>query len=135
MNDDPAAIADAQRMHVDLVNLSPAGGFFVAFQVAFYGGMVLASPFIFYFIAAFVFPALKMQEQKYVYRGLFFGGGLFLHRRFVLLFHLDAGGAGGVADVFATGSASARCNGARRITSASSANSCSAWGWASNCRW
>jgi sec-independent protein translocase protein TatC len=58
--------------------LSPAGGFVVAFQVALYGGLVLASPFIFYFILSFVFPALKMREQKYVYRGLFFGVGLFL---------------------------------------------------------
>ncbi len=76
--DDPRAVADAQRLHIELVNLSPAGGFFVAFQVAFYGGMVLAAPFIFYFIMAFVFPALKMREQKYVFRGLFFGVGLFL---------------------------------------------------------
>ncbi len=75
---DEAAIADAQRLHVDLVNLSPAGGFFVAFQVALYGGMVLAAPFIFYFVVSFVFPALKMREQKYVFRGLFFGVGLFL---------------------------------------------------------
>src|SRR6266853_1093808 len=51
---------------------------FVAFHVAFYGGMVLASPFIFYFIATFVFPALKMREKKYVYRGLGFGVSLFL---------------------------------------------------------
>jgi sec-independent protein translocase protein TatC len=78
VNSDQSAIADAQRLHIDLINLSPAGGFFVAFQVAFYGGMVLASPFIFYFVVSFVFPALKMREQKYVYRGLFFGGGLFL---------------------------------------------------------
>ena len=78
INADGNAIADAQRLHVELVNLSPAGGFFVAFQVALYGGAVLASPFIFYFVMAFVFPALKMREQKYVHRGLFFGGGLFL---------------------------------------------------------
>ncbi|HVU07627.1 MAG TPA: twin-arginine translocase subunit TatC [Verrucomicrobiae bacterium] len=78
VNDDAQAVSDAQRLHVDLVNLSPAGGFFVAFQVALYGGAVLASPFIFYFILTFVFPALKLRERKYVYRGLFFGGGLFL---------------------------------------------------------
>jgi sec-independent protein translocase protein TatC len=78
VNDDPAALADAQRMHIDLVNLTPAGGFFVAFQVAFYGGMVLASPFLLYFIAAFVFPALRLKERKYIYRALFIGGGLFL---------------------------------------------------------
>jgi sec-independent protein translocase protein TatC len=75
---DPAAAVTAQRLHVDLINLSPAGGFVVAFQVAFYGGLVLAAPFIFYFVASFVFPALKMRERKYVYRGLFYGGGLFL---------------------------------------------------------
>jgi sec-independent protein translocase protein TatC len=75
---DPDAIADAQRLKIDLINLSPAGGFVVAFQVAIYGGTVLASPFIFYFAATFVFPALKLRERKYIYRGLVFGGGLFL---------------------------------------------------------
>jgi sec-independent protein translocase protein TatC len=74
----PAIADDARRMQIELVNLSPAGGFFVAIQVAFYGGLVLAAPFIFYFIIAFVFPALKMREQKYVFRALFIGGGLFL---------------------------------------------------------
>ena len=75
---DPDAIADAQRLKIDLINLSPAGGFVVAVQVAIYGGTVLASPFIFYFAATFVFPALKLRERKYIYRGLAFGGGLFL---------------------------------------------------------
>jgi len=78
VNDDPRAIADAQRMNIELINLSPAGGFVVAFQVAIYGGVVLASPFIFYFIAAFVFPALKIRERRHVYRGLVVGVGLFL---------------------------------------------------------
>ncbi|HEX7577528.1 MAG TPA: twin-arginine translocase subunit TatC, partial [Verrucomicrobiae bacterium] len=78
VSDDPRVIADAQRMKIELVNLSPAGGFFVAFQVALYGGLVLASPFIFYFVAAFVFPALKIRERRYVYRGLAIGVGLFL---------------------------------------------------------
>jgi sec-independent protein translocase protein TatC len=50
----------------------------VAVQVALYGGAVLASPFIMYFIASFVFPALRIKERKYVYRALFIGGGLFL---------------------------------------------------------
>jgi sec-independent protein translocase protein TatC len=75
---DPAAISQAQHMQVELINLHPAGGFFVAFQVAFYAGMVLAAFPILYFVASFVFPALKWNERKYVYRGLFFGGGLFI---------------------------------------------------------
>ena len=78
VTDNPAAIAGAQRMNVELINLSPAGGFVVAFQVGLYGGAVLAAPFIFYFIASFVFPALKIRERKYVYRGLAVGVGLFI---------------------------------------------------------
>jgi len=78
VNPDPNAAASAPRAKIDLINLSPAGGFVVAFQVAFYGGMVLAGLPISYFIAAFVFPALKMRERKYVYRGVIIGGGLFL---------------------------------------------------------
>jgi sec-independent protein translocase protein TatC len=73
----PGAAESARKMKVDLVNLSPAGGFWVAFQVAMYGGLVLAAPLVLYFVAAFVFPALKMKERKYVYRGLFYGLGLF----------------------------------------------------------
>jgi sec-independent protein translocase protein TatC len=78
MMDDPRAVAAAQRLNIELVNLSPAGGFFVAFQAAFYGGLVLAAPFIFYHVMSFVFPALKVRERKYIYRGLVIGVGLFL---------------------------------------------------------
>lgn len=77
VTNDAAALADMRRMHIELVNLTPAGGFFVAFQVAFYGGMVLSAPFMLYFVASFVFPALRLKERKYVYRALFIGGGLF----------------------------------------------------------
>ncbi len=77
VNTDPAAAVKARKLQVDLINLKPVGGFVVAFQVAFYGGLVLAGPFIFYVVAAFIFPALKMKERKYIYRGLGFGVGLF----------------------------------------------------------
>jgi sec-independent protein translocase protein TatC len=70
--------ANRERLPIDIVTLGPAGSFIVATKVALYGGMLVASPFIFYFISAFVFPALKIREKKYVYRGLFFGAGLFL---------------------------------------------------------
>ena len=78
IDSDPVLAEKAQRVNVELLNLSPASGFFVAFQVAFYAGIVIASPFIFYFVAAFVFPALKLKERYYVYRGLGFGLGLFM---------------------------------------------------------
>jgi sec-independent protein translocase protein TatC len=78
VTNDPDAIDNIRRMHVDLVNLSPAGGFYVAVQVALYGGLVLAAPILLYFIASFVFPALRIKERKYVYRAIFIGSGLFM---------------------------------------------------------
>ena len=62
---------------VNLVNLGPASAFMLAFQMAIYGGIALASPFLFYFIGQFVFPALKMKEKKYSYFGLAIGILLF----------------------------------------------------------
>jgi sec-independent protein translocase protein TatC len=64
-------------MDQKLRNFSPVGGFLVALQVSLYGGVVLASPFIFYFVAGFIFPALRLKEKYYVYRGLGFGLLLF----------------------------------------------------------
>jgi sec-independent protein translocase protein TatC len=72
------AVTDPQCLDVNLVNLSPTGAFLVAFQVACYGGTVLASPFILYFIASFVFPALRFHGREHVYRTLFFGASLFI---------------------------------------------------------
>jgi sec-independent protein translocase protein TatC len=74
----PIPPAENESLSLQLDTLGPVGGFVVATKVAIYGGIVLASPFVFYFIASFVFPALKMMERKYIYRGLLFGGGLFL---------------------------------------------------------
>lgn len=52
------------RDQLGLINITPVGGFVVAFKVAMYGGLVLASPFVFYFILQFVLPALKSREKK-----------------------------------------------------------------------
>lgn len=70
---------------VELLNLNPAGGFFVAFQVAIYGGMVLAAPMVLYYIGGFILPALRRSEKKFVLPGfaigtlLFAGGVLFCY--------------------------------------------------------
>jgi sec-independent protein translocase protein TatC len=69
---------EAERLAIPLVSLGPASAFIVAVQVALYAGVLIASPFILYFVATFVFPALKLKERKYVYRGMLFGIGLFL---------------------------------------------------------
>ena len=72
------AAIHASQKKIDLVNLGPAAAFFLAVQMALYGGIALASPFLFYFIGQFVFPALKMKEKKYTYSGLAIGLLLFV---------------------------------------------------------
>jgi sec-independent protein translocase protein TatC len=67
----------AERMTLGLITLSPIGPFLVSLHVALYGGILLASPFVFYYVAGFIFPALRMKEKYYVYRGLGFGLSLF----------------------------------------------------------
>jgi sec-independent protein translocase protein TatC len=61
-----------------LINLGPFEGFKVAFQVALYGGIALALPFIFLFIGHFVLPALKVTEKRLLYQAVILGGGLFI---------------------------------------------------------
>ena len=62
----------------DLIYLDPSAPFFSSMSLAFYGGLLLSSPFIFFFLAQFILPALKVREKKYVLRAAFVGVGLFL---------------------------------------------------------
>ena len=71
-----------------LINLSPVGGFWVAFQVALYGGIVFAAPYLIYVIGGFILPALKIKERKYLLRGFAIGSGLFMMGVFFCYFLL-----------------------------------------------
>ncbi len=62
----------------DLVYLDPAAPFMSSLSLAFYGGILLAAPFIFYFLAQFILPALRVKEKKYVLRACAVGVGLFM---------------------------------------------------------
>ena len=62
----------------ELVYLDPSAPFFSSLRLGFYGGIMLASPFIFYFLAQFILPALKITEKMYVLRAALGGVGLFL---------------------------------------------------------
>ncbi len=54
-----------------LITTSPVEGFMQVMKVIFATGVLLSLPFIIYFIAQFVFPGLKQNEQKMlVYGGL-----------------------------------------------------------------
>jgi sec-independent protein translocase protein TatC len=72
-----ARLAQVQVRGTLLRTLSPVGGFWVAFQVALYGGIVFAAPYLIYVIGGFILPALKFKETKYVLRGFAIGTGLF----------------------------------------------------------
>jgi sec-independent protein translocase protein TatC len=74
----PILLEIADNPQQQLINLGPAAAFWIAFQVALYGGIIMASPFIIYFVGAFVLPALKFKEKKYVLRGFAIGTGLFM---------------------------------------------------------
>ncbi len=56
---------------------SPLTPFMLALKTAFFGGMGLASPFVLFFIAQFVVPALHRHEKKYLGWGIVIGSGLF----------------------------------------------------------
>jgi sec-independent protein translocase protein TatC len=73
----PAA-ATLLQSATDLIYLDPAAPFFSSMQLAFYGGILLASPVISFFLAQFILPALKIREKKYALRAAFIGVGLFL---------------------------------------------------------
>jgi sec-independent protein translocase protein TatC len=73
-----ALIEASAKTPQTLVNLGPAAAFWIAFQIALYGGIILASPFLIYVIGTFVLPALKLKEKKYALRGFIIGTGLFL---------------------------------------------------------
>ena len=62
----------------DLIYLDPAAPFFSSMSLAFYGGILMASPVIFFLLAQLILPALKVREKKYVLRAAFVGAGLFL---------------------------------------------------------
>lgn len=61
-----------------LMFMGPSSSFLSAMHLAFFAGLILASPFVLFFVGQFVMPALKRIEKKYFMRGFWFGLGLFL---------------------------------------------------------
>jgi sec-independent protein translocase protein TatC len=61
-----------------LVSLRVTDAFFLWMKLSFYGGLVLASPAICYFVADFILPALKKKERVLLMPTFIFGTLLFL---------------------------------------------------------
>lgn len=71
-----ATVATSRRL-VTIKNYGPIEGILVAMKLALYGGVLLASPFVFFFVGQFVLPALKVSEKRILYRAVGFGSVLF----------------------------------------------------------
>ena len=67
----------ASGVPLKLEAIDPLGPVTIIMKVALYGGITIALPFILYFIADFVLPALKKQEKRYFKRAFFIGSILF----------------------------------------------------------
>lgn len=63
---------------VELIILGPLDVIWITLQLAFFGGMVIAAPFVIYFIGQFVLPALRVQEKEFLKPFAFWGTVLFL---------------------------------------------------------
>jgi sec-independent protein translocase protein TatC len=61
----------------DLVFLDPSEPFMFWMRISFFAGLILASPFVLYYIGQFLMPALKIREKKYFLRAFGVGVGLF----------------------------------------------------------
>ena len=61
-----------------LRNLGVADPFSITLQVAFYAGLILAFPLLFYFVIQFIVPALTRKERKFLFPAIALGFGLFI---------------------------------------------------------
>jgi len=73
-----ATTPDGKPVDIDLQTLGPLGPFMITMKLALYGGIVIALPFVLYFVADYVLPALKKHEKQFFLRAFIIGAGLFL---------------------------------------------------------
>lgn len=66
------------RKGPDLIFLDPSAPFLSSLHLAFFGGLFIACPFVFYYLGQFLMPALKVKEKKYFLRAFYIGLGLFV---------------------------------------------------------
>jgi sec-independent protein translocase protein TatC len=62
----------------NLQSLGVADSFTISLEMSLYGGLILAFPFILYFLAEFVLPALRPEEKRVLLPSALVGFGLFL---------------------------------------------------------
>ncbi len=100
----PLTMALGHGSESTLISISPIESVTMSFTLAFYTGIVVAFPILFYFLAEFLLPALTRKEKRYVLPAVATGfalfiGGVLLCYHFVLpvtlrWLHSDAAGFG-----------------------------------------
>ena len=68
---------DRLPWEVQLKAYGPLKSFFIALKIGLYGGLTISMPFVIYFLAQFVLPALRINEKKWLLKLSSFGAGLF----------------------------------------------------------
>jgi sec-independent protein translocase protein TatC len=72
-----------------LITTTMAGGFIASLELAFFGGIIISLPFLIYFLASFILPALTRKEKKFLFPGiltsfLLFATGAFVSYHWIL---------------------------------------------------
>jgi sec-independent protein translocase protein TatC len=63
---------------ISLINIDLSGQFRIHMTIAFFGGLILAAPYVFWEVYRFIMPALKEKERKYSSGMVFYTTFLFL---------------------------------------------------------
>lgn len=82
----PLLAIDPERK--SLVNFGVTDPFTISIELSFYAGLVLSFPFLVFFLAEFVLPALTPAERRMLYPAAAFSLGLFLVGAFFAYFYV-----------------------------------------------
>lgn len=66
------------NVNINLINYDLSGQFRIHLNIAFYGGLILSAPYIFWELYRFILPALKENERKYSRGMVFYTTALFM---------------------------------------------------------
>jgi Sec-independent protein secretion pathway component TatC len=66
-------VAPLTHLHIKLMVLDAITPFMLSIKLAFYAGIVLSFPFLLYFAADFVLPALTRKERRLLIPGVLVG--------------------------------------------------------------
>lgn len=78
IEDNPNADPKGERSLIRMGTFKPAESFTIAIKISLYAGIVIAFPFLLYFLAEFVLPGLHKHEKKLLLPAMSVGFGLFI---------------------------------------------------------